>query len=173
MKNYFKPLTLLWAIGLLVGLAACSESNEPSNKTFADKPNTAQISLDVYKSPDCGCCADWVDHVEAAGFETLVHHPSDLGLIKQKHGIASSYQACHTAVSNQGHVFEGHVPAYLIQRFLNNPPQDAIGLAVPGMPFGSPGMEMGDRYDDYRVLLIKKDGSSEVYEEIVGAAPNG
>lgn len=160
MKSYLKPFTLLWSAALVFSLSACNEVDQPASAEL--------VKLDVYKSPTCGCCADWVDHVEGAGFETLVHHPSDLAGIKQANGIDSNMQSCHTAVSTNGYVFEGHIPAKVMQRFLDNPPADAIGLAVPGMPIGSPGMEMGDRYDDYAVMLIKKDGSTQVYEQISG-----
>jgi len=168
MKFVFKVVSWLFAASLLVSLSACSESHEPSKSTAPEAPKTTGLTLDVYKSPTCGCCEGWVEHVEAAGFETLLHHPSDLGAIKQQYGIDSSYQSCHTAVSNNGYVFEGHIPADIMQRFLANPPADAIGLAVPGMPMGSPGMEMGDRYDDYVVMLMRKDGSAEVYQQIKG-----
>jgi len=168
MKILFKPVAWLWAITLSFSLSAFSETNEQPNTSSIEPTKTSKTTLDVYKSPTCGCCTEWVDHIEAAGFTTLLHHPSDLSFIKQKHGISSSYQACHTAVSSHGYVFEGHIPAELMQRFLDNPPENAIGLAVPGMPMGSPGMEMGNRHDDYQVLVINKDGSSSVYAKISG-----
>jgi len=170
MKILSKLIVGLFASTLLLGLSACSDSREQpaSNNVAIESSSTEKVMLDVYKSPTCGCCKDWVAHVEGAGFAALIHHPSDLGGIKQQYGISSSYQSCHTAVSDQGYVFEGHVPADVMQRFLDNPPESALGLAVAGMPFGSPGMEMGDRYDDYAVMLIRKDGSSEIYQEIKG-----
>jgi len=168
MKFVFKTVSWLFATSLLVSLMACSESHEPSKSAASEAPKTTGLTLDVYKSPTCGCCEGWIDHLEGEGFKTLIHHPSDLNAIKQQHGISPSVQSCHTAVSNQGYVFEGHIPADLIKRFLDNPPEGAIGLAVPGMPIGSPGMEMGDRYDDYSVMLIGKDGSAEVYQQIKG-----
>jgi hypothetical protein len=170
MKILSKLIAGLFAATLLVSLSACSDNREQptTNAVAVETSSTDKVMLDVYKSPTCGCCKDWVEHVEGAGFATLVHHPSDLGGIKQQYGISSSYQSCHTAVSDQGYVFEGHVPADVMQRFLDNPPENALGLAVPGMPVGSPGMEMGDRYDDYVVMLIRKDGSAEVYQQING-----
>lgn len=89
----------------------------------------------------------------------------DLNPIKEKYGISPSHQSCHTGVAG-GYIFEGHIPAPIIQQFLSEKPGNAIGLSVPGMPIGSPGMEMGDRIDDYDVIMIKKDGSSEVYQRI-------
>ncbi len=104
--------------------------------------------------------------MQASGFDAEAHHPADLNKVKSANGIAPRYQSCHTAISADGYVFEGHIPAPTIERFLAEKPQDVIGLAVPGMPVGSPGMEMGNRHDDYDVLLLKKDGSVEIYEHI-------
>jgi hypothetical protein len=171
MKFYLKSLVLACVLALPIGLSACSEKNDPRSEALSQDPQTLQaetVKLDVYKSPNCGCCGDWIDHIEAAGFETLVHHPENLSLVKEANGIRQNMQSCHTAISNHGYVFEGHIPADVMQRFLENPPAEALGLAVPGMPIGSPGMEMGDRYDDYAVLLIKKDGRTEVFERISG-----
>lgn len=163
LKNAARVVSLL----LLLALAACSKSNEPETSVNAVVDDSA-IKLDVYKSPTCGCCKDWIDHLEEDGFQTLVHHASDLGAVKQQYGISSAHQSCHTAVSEEGYVFEGHIPAELVKRFLANPPKDAIGLAVPGMPIGSPGMEMGDRVDQYSVLVMYKNGRSEQFAEVKG-----
>lgn len=124
------------------------------------------ISLDVYKSPTCGCCELWVEHVNAKGFKSSVQHPDDLNAIKDKFGIKPEYQSCHTAVSKEGYIFEGHIPARLVKQFLSEKPANAIGLAVPGMPLGSPGMEVGDRITPYDVLVLQKDGTSAVYARI-------
>lgn len=126
---------------------------------------TGVAMIDVYKSPSCQCCGKWIAHIETAGFSASVINSQNLNAIKSEYGIAPRYQSCHTAVAD-GFVFEGHIPASLIQQFLAEKPEDVIGLAVPGMPMGSPGMEMGERYDDYDVLLLKADGSSEVYQHI-------
>ena len=151
---------------LLSSVVACSD--KASLTTASNSVSDETVSLDVYKSRTCGCCKKWVSHIEDFGFESEVHHPANLNKIKSDKGIAPRYQSCHTAVSNDGYVFEGHIPGPIIQHFLAAPPKDAIGLAVPGMPVGSPGMEVGDRFDPYDVLLLKKDGSSEVYQHISG-----
>ncbi|QQD20136.1 hypothetical protein I6N98_09805 [Spongiibacter nanhainus] len=104
--------------------------------------------------------------MEDVGFDTETHHPSDLNRIKNDYGITPEFQSCHTAVSSDGYVFEGHIPARFVQQFLENPPDDAIGLSVPGMPAGSPGMEMGDRFTAYKVWLLKKDGSADVFASV-------
>ena len=107
------------------------------------------------------------DHIELSGFKATAHDTDRLNQIKTERGILPQYQSCHTAISKNGFVFEGHIPAAIVKQFLDNPPKDAIGLAVPGMPMGSPGMEMGNMRDDYNVLLLKNDGSSDIYEQII------
>ncbi|PCJ19255.1 MAG: metal-binding protein [Gammaproteobacteria bacterium] len=121
--------------------------------------------MQIYKSPTCACCGEWVDHLTNAGFTTETHNTQNLSPIKSKYNISPRYQSCHTGVMGD-YVFEGHIPATIIQRFLKEKPAGAFGLTVPGMPIGSPGMEMGDRYDDYDVLLLKNDGSTEVYQQV-------
>ncbi|MBL4583432.1 MAG: hypothetical protein JKX83_02340 [Pseudomonadales bacterium] len=122
--------------------------------------------MDIYKSPTCGCCVDWVSHVEQHGFSFTTHHPTNLNQVKSELGIAPQYRSCHTAVTAQGYVFEGHVPARYIKQFMASPPVGARGLAVPNMPVGSPGMEMDKRFEPYQVLLLKSDGSAELYANI-------
>ena len=127
----------------------------------------ANRSVTVYKTPTCGCCKHWVTHLEENGFSVdTVDRPS-LDDVKRQHGVTPRLSSCHTGVAGEGrYAFEGHVPAYLVARFLDDPPEGARGLTVPGMPVGSPGMEMGDRFRAYDVLLMKSDGSVEVYEAI-------
>lgn len=156
----------LLLIALCLGLAAC----EGDAVDAAAAPATMPIALEVLKDPSCGCCALWVDHVTERGFVAQISHPADLNREKLERGIAPQYQSCHTAVSAEGFVFEGHVPANLIQRFLDQKPENALGLAVPGMPLGSPGMELGDQFRPYDVLLLKTDGTAEVYARVNTAA---
>lgn len=111
----------------------------------------------TYKSPYCGCCKEWVKHMEDSGFDVSVEEHKNMNPIKQKLGITPEIASCHTAVIND-FVFEGHVPAEDIQAFLDNPPKNAKGLAVPGMPLGSPGMEYGDKKDAYEVLAYNEKG---------------
>ena len=125
-----------------------------------------KFSLLVHKTPTCGCCKKWVKHLEANNFSTMVNDHQNLQKVKEQHNIKSKYQSCHTAVSQDGYVFEGHIPSKFIKQFLANPEADAIGLAVPGMPLGSPGMEVQGRFMPYDVLVLFKDGSSEVYAEV-------
>ena len=128
------------------------------------------VPLDVYKDPTCGCCAIWIDHINQSGFASTVHHPRDLNSLKLEHGIRPELQSCHTAITAEGYAFEGHVPAKFIKQFLANAPANAKGLTAPGMPMGSPGMEMGGRFTPYDVILLNKDGSTRVYASIKSAA---
>ena len=118
--------------------------------------------IEVWKSASCGCCHQWVDHLERNGFQVKVNDVAGPADYREKFGMPSAYGSCHTA-RVQGYVLEGHVPAREIHRLLKEKPQ-ALGLAVPGMPVGSPGMEMGDRKDAYDVMLVARDGSARVYQ---------
>ncbi len=124
------------------------------------------VSATVYKDPNCGCCKEWVDYAEGNGLTAAVQHPEDLSLFKDRSGVPESMRSCHTAVTTDGFVFEGHVPAKHMAEFLANPPTQALGLAVPGMPVGSPGMEYQDKFAPYQVMQLNKDGSTEVYADI-------
>ena len=113
-----------------------------------------KFSLLVHKTPTCGCCKKWVNHLEANNFSTMIKDHQNLQKVKEQHSIKPKYQSCHTAVSQDGYVFEGHIPSKFIKQFLANPEADAIGLAVPGMPLGSPGMEVEGRFMPYDVLVL-------------------
>lgn len=115
----------------------------------------------VFKSPTCGCCGAWVDHLTAAGFSVQVTSVDDTAIARRRHGLPEQFAGCHTGVV-AGYVIEGHVPAAQVKRLLLLKP-DAIGLAVPGMPVGSPGMEVGDTQEPYDVLLIDKRGRASVF----------
>ena len=118
------------------------------------------LIMTVYKTPTCGCCRSWVDHVRESGFRVTATDLSDVTPVKTTHRIPTDLYSCHTALIG-GYVVEGHVPAADIRRMLAERP-DIIGIAAPGMPSGSPGMENGlvDRYD---VIAIGKDGSRKVW----------
>lgn len=123
-------------------------------------PVTRAADVLVYKSPTCGCCGKWVEHMQQAGFSVEVQETANLVPIKQQMGVPPQLQSCHTAVVG-GYLIEGHVPADDIRRLLAERP-DIKGLAVPGMPLGSPGME-GPRKDPYAVLAVDKQGGVEVF----------
>jgi hypothetical protein len=116
--------------------------------------------VDVYKSPYCGCCGKWVDHLKSAGFEVRTHEVNDVPGTRQRLGMPDRLGSCHTATV-AGYVVEGHVPATDIRRLIKERPT-VLGLAVPSMPPGSPGME-GARRVPYDTLLVMRDGSTGVY----------
>jgi hypothetical protein len=128
----------------------------------AATPAIAQSGV-VYKTPTCGCCVKWVEHMQKSGFSLAQRDMSSGQLMrhKLKLGLTGAQASCHTAEID-GYVVEGHVPAADVTRLLSEKP-DAIGLTVPDMPVGSPGMESGDTREPYDVLLIRKDGSTEVF----------
>ena len=120
--------------------------------------------IEVWKDPDCGCCKDWVAHLQASGFQVKVNDSGN-ALARKRLGMPDELGACHTAVVG-GYAIEGHVPASDIHRLLRDKPK-AVGLAVPGMPVGSPGMDApiyGGRKDPYEVLLVLKDGNTRTYQ---------
>jgi len=134
----------------------------PISFSFA-KGNLSSLDLEVWKSPTCECCNKWIEHLKNNGF-TVTTYNSGNSEIRQKFGINKKFGSCHTAFVN-GYVIEGHVPAEDIKNLLKFKP-NALGLAVPGMPVGSPGMdglEYGARYDNFDVLLINKDQSFKVF----------
>ena len=121
------------------------------------------VHVEVWKSPTCGCCKDWITHMEKSGFRFTVHEVGNTAM-RQRMKIPLALGSCHTAVIGR-YAIEGHVPARDVQRLLKEKPE-AIGLTVPGMPVGSPGMdgpEYGGRKDPYDVLLIAMDGSTRVF----------
>ena len=153
----------------LVLAAACSPSRagddaqDPVQVAAAPVAQAALPTMTVYKSPTCGCCKNWIEHVKASGFAVEVHDLDDLGEIKDEAGVPDRARSCHTAVVD-GYAIEGHVPAETIKRLLKERPKVA-GLAVPGMPVGSPGMEVpGQASDKYDVMAFDRSGALTVYE---------
>ena len=124
----------------------------------------APVAMEVWKAPTCGCCKDWIRHMQANGFRAQVHDEGNTDR-RASLGMPLRYASCHTALVG-GYAIEGHVPARDIQRLLAERPS-AVGLAVPGMPVGSPGMDgpaYGTRKDPYDVLLVRKDGSTTSFQ---------
>lgn len=139
---------------LFAGLAAAA-------LPFAARAASALPSVTVYRSPTCGCCGKWVDHLRANGFEVTVRDVADVDAYKHKYGVPRNLASCHTALVD-GYVIEGHVPADVVRRLLAERPE-VHGLAVPGMPIGSPGMEQGNRRDPYEVVAFDQTGRVTVY----------
>ncbi|WLP93694.1 DUF411 domain-containing protein [Psychrobacter sp. M13] len=185
--SFFKPSKLSASAILVVfstTLAACAQTDtldvadtsktEPVSSKSSVAPITPitnpnllkNVSATVYKDANCGCCKEWIDHAQDNGMSATGQDITDLAEVKQRYGVPDNMQSCHTAITTDGYVFEGHVPAKYMAQFLANPPAQALGLAVPGMPMGSPGMEYQDKFDPYQIMQINKDGSSEVYANI-------
>ena len=128
--------------------------------------------VEVYKSPTCGCCNDWIKYMQANGFGDVRTFDTGNARKRAEVGMSLRFGSCHTALID-GYVIEGHVPAREIRRLLKERPR-ALGLAVPGMPLGSPGMEVDDgRVDRYDVLLVQKGETATVYATYEGKAPRG
>lgn len=134
---------------------------------FAPARAEAPAKLDVYKDPNCGCCVGWVAHLKRHGFVTRVIDTAEMAAIKARLGIPDELASCHTAQLGN-YIIEGHVPAHAIKRLLMEKP-GALGLAVPGMPIGSPGME-GGTPEAYDVVLFGK-GEQSVFGRYIGDRP--
>lgn len=121
-----------------------------------------QTTVDVYKSPTCGCCTKWVEHLRAVGFAVKTTNLDNLAELKASHRVPRQVQSCHTAIVS-GYVLEGHVPAADVRRLLKERPAVA-GLAVAGMPIGSPGMEVpGTKTQPYNVIAFDKQGETQAF----------
>lgn len=152
------PIAHISRRALLVGALGAAFAGRSGAQSLVAAPR-----VEVWKSPTCGCCKGWIEHMRANGFRVETHDTGNAEA-RERLGIAERYASCHTAVVG-GYAIEGHVPADAIRRLLNEKPA-ALGLAAPGMPIGSPGMdgpEYGGRKDAYDVLLVRRDGTSSVY----------
>jgi len=189
-----RVLSAIVVLPLSLTIAACSQPNSAADSIPVNEPTIAtqtthteqptaeimpvsapsdiqstilkNISATVYKDANCGCCKEWVGYAEDNGLSAAAHDVADVSLFKDRYGVPQQMRSCHTTVTTDGFVFEGHVPAKHMAQFLKNPPSDAIGLAIPGMPVGSPGMEYQDKFMPYKVMQLNKDGSTEVYATI-------
>lgn len=132
----------------LLALAACGQA--------------VAATIEVVKSPYCGCCSHWVEHLRANGFTVRVVDVEDVTPTARRAGVPDRLRSCHTAIV-EGYAIEGHVPAADIRRLLRERPQ-AAGIAVPGMPIGSPGMEQGDRREPYATILFHRDGRMQLFQ---------
>ncbi len=155
-KSRVRQLTLL---GLFLGLAVAFSGGVWMQAQTAAKPQ-----MTVYKDPSCGCCLNWVEHLRKNGFEVKAIDVPDIDQVKRTYGVPASAASCHTGLVN-GYVIEGHVPADAILKVLREKPAIA-GLAVPGMPAGSPGMEVpGGQVQPYTVLAFDKNGKTTEYQK--------
>lgn len=160
-------LAVVATVGVLVFAGASDEQvasvATSATATASHLSGSALPVIDVYKTPTCGCCSKWVDHLREKGFEVRTGDMRDLTEFKASHGVPRQLESCHTALV-AGYVLEGHVPGADVQRLVEERPAIA-GLAVPGMPIGSPGMEVaGTAAQPYDVIAFLKDGSKRVFE---------
>jgi hypothetical protein len=149
-------------IGAGATLAIQANESDQSSVAQAESGKTVQ-AITIYKSPNCGCCQDWAEHLAANGFETRIVETNNLNEIKQEYDVPRDMASCHTALIGDL-VIEGHVPANDIVAYLEDPQFNTIGLSVPGMPHGTPGMETG-RKDDYQVIAFNANGKQGVFRE--------
>ena len=157
------------ALGLAFAMSACdrraADTVARAGDTQGERASTVaplQLQAEVWKTPNCGCCKAWVKHLQDNGFGVVAHDVPDTGPKRAELGMPEKLGSCHTArVGN--YTVEGHVPAADIQRLLAEN-RHAIGLAVPGMPIGSPGMEQGSRRDKFDVLLVLHGGEARVFQ---------
>ncbi len=148
--NRVKLLMLLVLLGLNFNLKAEVKENDQ-----------ALIDMEVYRSPTCGCCRKWITHVEANGFKVKDYITNEVQVIKDQQGVPKNLASCHTALVN-GYIIEGHVPASDIKKLLKLKPK-VSGLSVPGMPVGTPGMEMGGKKDPYDVVSFDQQNNYKVF----------
>lgn len=161
-RNLIIGTSLLILVALAGGLWALGSSQ---NQMTADTNGEAvtERTLTVYASPQCGCCDDWVAHMKENGFTTEVRKVDNINAVKKEAGLPRELVSCHTAFIDD-YLIEGHVPAKEVTRLLREQPE-ASGLSVPGMPMGSPGMEIEGRgRDAFDVILFKRDGTRRIYE---------
>ena len=156
---------------VVITAAACSPPDAPADGP-ATTPATATPAADaplltVYKSPTCGCCSAWAQAMESGGFRVETVDTDDLASVRDSLGMPGDLAACHVATVG-GYAVEGHVPPSAVRRLLAERP-DARGIAVPGMPIGSVGMEQGATRQPYDVLLVGEGGEAAVYEHVPGA----
>ncbi|MDD1613437.1 MAG: DUF411 domain-containing protein [Methylococcaceae bacterium] len=152
-----KVLSIFLAIALLVFNAGIQ-----AETIKAGKP----VDIVVYRSPSCTCCEKWLEHLKKNNFSVKDIVTDDIQAIKNKYGVSPEMASCHTAIVD-GYVIEGHVPANDIMNLLKTRPK-IVGIAVPGMPSGTPGMEMGDRKDSYNVMSFDKENHYEVFNSYEG-----
>jgi len=157
MKTRTSLYTTIVIASLLTTVACTGQSPAPSDQTGNGSPH----EMTVYHDPQCGCCGKWVEHMHAHGFEVEKVPTTDMNRIKRELGVPRELPSCHTAVVGD-YVVEGHVPAEDVLRLLAEQPQ-ARGLSVPGMPLGSPGMEVDHRRMAYDVILFGTDDRTRVF----------
>ena len=148
---------------MMLGIAACTSADAANREEQAAVVDPSLPTVLVYKTPTCGCCNGWIDHMEAAGFAVDARDVRDIISVKMDAGVPTNLSSCHTAFVD-GYIVEGHVPIDQVKRLLEERPE-VLGIATPGMPIGSPGME-GANPQPYQVFAFDGEGSTSVYANI-------
>lgn len=162
LPRNFRKLLRMGLVAMVVVLVGCGTG--PAGQYIAALTEVAQASeITVFRSPTCGCCGKWIEHMEAFGFQVKDNVTEDMAAVEQQYGVPDQLRSCHTAIAN-GYVIEGHIPAADVARLLTEKP-DIAGIAVPGMPTGSPGMESGDYVEPYSVISFSDAGETAVFAE--------
>ena len=150
-------------VGTYLGLTATQQPQTAIAPQVTPQLISQSMEVSAFRSPTCGCCGAWLDHMKSQGFKVKDHLVEDMEGIKREHNIPSDLTSCHTAIVG-GYVVEGHIPAADVIRLLSEQPAIA-GIAVPGMPIGSPGMESGNRREPYTVFSFTADGEITTFQE--------
>ncbi|MBD1866252.1 DUF411 domain-containing protein [Oculatella sp. FACHB-28] len=156
--QYVKLVVVCWmAIATVIVLTTASAEAASTPEVMSE----AMPEIVVYRDPSCSCCGGWMEHLEAQGFQATNMPTPEVDALKQQYGIPDDLTSCHTAIIG-GYVVEGHVPAEDIKRLLAERP-NVVGIAVPGMPVGTPGMESGDERESFSVFSFDEQGNTEVF----------
>ena len=153
LRQYIKLLAVCFVVIVAVTLTTATSAAAASKS----------LKITVYRDPSCSCCGGWIDYLTHQGFQPKKVLTSEIYTLKHQFGVPNDLESCHTAVIN-GYVIEGHVPADEIKRLLTEKP-DLAGIAVPGMPIGTPGMESGDVREPFTVVSFDKQGNTEVFKQ--------
>lgn len=156
-------VVVLVVSGLTITACVGGNLSASSQPTHAAEQVALAQELTVFRSPTCGCCGLWIEHMQAAGFRIKDNLTENMNAVKAQYGVPSTLGSCHTTVVD-GYVVEGHIPAEDVQRLLAEKP-DVAGIAVPGMPIGSPGMESGDYVEPYTVFSFTESGETAAFAE--------
>lgn len=152
-----------WTVNSIVPHQTANQPTLTAAQVFSPQLTTEALNITVYRTPTCGCCKGWAEHLQQNNFEVtdIVKPEAEIQVIRQRHNLPQQLTSCHTAEIN-GYLVEGHVPVEDVKRLITQKPNLA-GIAVPGMPIGTPGMEMGDRKESFDVVGFKQDGQTKVF----------
>lgn len=154
---------ILVASGVGIGVYSMVTPGDVQQQAIAENLPPEALKITAFRSPTCGCCGVWIEHMKANGFQVEDNITEDLEGVKREHNVPDDLASCHTAIAN-GYVIEGHIPAADVKRLLAEKP-DVAGIAVPGMPIGSPGMESGNIKEPYTVFTFDEAGQTAVFAE--------